>query len=140
MLAPTGKWKRKSMPRKEGKCPLCGRTHLLTNHHIFWIAEGGTNAPCNMIYICRHCHSILTHELDDIDFRMTLFSLCVTYNCWKYGLIYVLYISRYILTQQGNIAARKYLYDSLKKLSRRDLDLHIKIESLLEYNEIKEET
>jgi len=49
------------------KCPLCGQT-ANSPHHIKPRAEGGTDEPRNIVYLCRSCHN----EIEGLDFTPNL--------------------------------------------------------------------
>ena len=54
--------KKKVTQESQSTCPFCGEDDVSTGqfHHIKPVAEGGTNAFENVIYICANCHSKVT--------------------------------------------------------------------------------
>ena len=61
--------KRKLIQESKSSCPFCGEDDVSTGqfHHITPVAEGGTNALRNLIYMCANCHSKVTQRQISLD-------------------------------------------------------------------------
>ena len=48
--------------KRDGVCVRCGSTYYLSAHHVIPRAEGGDDAPENLVSLCVSCHARLEAE------------------------------------------------------------------------------
>lgn len=41
---------------QNGRCAMCGHSHVLTLHHMVALEDGGPNERSNLLGLCRSCH------------------------------------------------------------------------------------
>lgn len=45
-----------------GICGICGGVYNLEIHHLIYRSRGGNDSVCNLLLLCRNCHSIVHKE------------------------------------------------------------------------------
>ena len=48
--------------QRDGTCVQCGAAERLTAHHLIPTAEGGADAPGNLVSLCVSCHARVEAE------------------------------------------------------------------------------
>src|ERR1700746_2038955 len=44
------------------RCPVILAVHILEDHHIIHVSEGGGNEPSNLLALCPTCHALYHHK------------------------------------------------------------------------------
>ena len=56
---PAREWegiRQKAFAEQGRRCGKCGKAGALEVHHVKELHRGGTNAPSNLLVLCRDCH------------------------------------------------------------------------------------
>ena len=122
-------------PAREKRCPLCQKLKIdFEVHHVIWKTDGGTNAPVNLLEICKSCHTTINNG--DRRDAASLEIKCVFHQLCEHGLSFVL--------QSGLLTGRHSLKDRLLNgiealpadASALEADLQLKEFGQLVYNDL----
>ncbi len=60
----TAEWRRlaRAVAARDRACRVCGGTNRLSAHHVIPRAEGGPDAPDNLVALCVACHARVEAE------------------------------------------------------------------------------